>query len=158
MATIHEKIRLSLKDRGLSVRSGAEKCGIKYRTLHSALADERDISFSMLERLSAGLGIDFAYFSDSASSVTMEVARDKDKGVDGSLQRLRLSFDRTFREAAYAGRRASLESFLNWWVSHSGRLENFDQLAPHIDLFDPPHLEVGARPSTGFRLRAIRNW
>mmetsp|Transcript_27657 Transcript_27657/g.51372 ORF Transcript_27657/g.51372 Transcript_27657/m.51372 type:complete len:239 (-) Transcript_27657:4-720(-) len=141
MPLIHEKIRLALKDRRMSLRSAAEVCGIKYRTLHSALADERDLSFSTLERLSGGLNIDFAYFSDSAPSVTIEELRDRNKNVDASLRRVRLSFDKSFRAAAYAGRRVSLEGFLNWWVSNNGRLEGFDQLVSHVDLFDPPSQE-----------------
>lgn len=31
-----------------------------------------------------------------------------------------------------------MESFLNWWVSNSGRLENFDQIAERVDLFEAP--------------------
>ena len=122
----------------MSVRFAAETCGINYRTLHSALSDERDLSFSTLERLSAGLNIDFAYFSDSAPSVALEEQRDKDKSVDDALRQTRDSFDRTFREAAYAGRRVTLDRFLNWWVSNNGRLENFEGVSTHVDLFAPP--------------------
>ncbi|MEP5730310.1 MAG: helix-turn-helix transcriptional regulator [Sulfitobacter sp.] len=138
MAEIHDKIRLAIKDLGHSVRSAAVVCGIKYRTLHSCLNDEREVSHSILEAISAGLDIDFGYFSNRSPKLSIDGLRSRNKSTDQLLRLLNEKFDNSLRKEAYDGNRVDLSSFLNWWVSNSGRLENFDQIANRVDLFDPP--------------------
>lgn len=138
MALIHEKIRAAITDRGLSQMAAAKKCDIVNRTLHSAIEDERKVSHDLLQKISDGLQIDFGYFSDAAPKVNLEPIRDRDRAVDQALKALRGSFEKACRTAAYDGNSITLQSFLDWWCSTSGRLENFDLIAPKLDIFCPP--------------------
>ncbi len=143
MAVVHEKIRAAIRDRKLSMRAAASLCNVNYRTLHSALNDERDVSHSLLQRISDGLDIDFGYFGDFAPIIVLEETRDRTRAVDNALRAAKVSFDRTCRTAAYSGNGVTLQSFLNWWCSTSGRLENIEQIASKVDIFDPPNIETG---------------
>jgi hypothetical protein len=138
MPLIHEKIRTAIADQGLNISSAAARCEIKYRTLHSCLNDERDVSTSLLQRISDGLNIDFNYFSDRSPKIELEGFRSQDSSIDNALKNIRDHFEGGVRRAAYEGRKVSLESFLNWWVRNNGRLENFDMVAERVDLFDVP--------------------
>ena len=139
MPLIHEKIKMAIADNELSLRAASLRCGIKYRTLHSCLNDERDVSTSLLQKVADGLSIDFKYFSDRVPKLDLEGFRSKDAATDHALRNIQSHFDARIRRAAYDGKNVSLESFLNWWVKNSGRLENFDQIAERVDVFEAPN-------------------
>ncbi|UWQ51105.1 helix-turn-helix domain-containing protein [Leisingera caerulea] len=141
MALIHQKISALLADMNLSNRQAALKCGIPYGTFNSALKNEREIGWSTLDALSRGLGVSFRYFSSDTAG--LELLPDRQPGGPGSkaFEILNAQMQAATRTRQYSGCDVSLQDFLDWWFSNSGRLEGFDQLQHTVDMFDPPDPE-----------------
>ncbi|MFY0619304.1 XRE family transcriptional regulator [Shimia sp.] len=135
---LHDKIRLAISDRGHTISSAAKACDISYRTLHSAVNERRDIGVSILQRLSAGLDIDFGHWSDRTPQIKLSEQRDRNKEIDFLLSEIRHRADQYFRQASYRSEGLTLNAFLDWWCVNGGRLEGFEQLSPKLDIFEPP--------------------
>lgn len=138
MTNICDKIEFAMRDKNLNARQTAIRCGLKYSTFHSALRNKSEFGISTIKALCDGLGISLSYFSDDAPMLDLvhfETKCPLDKEANDILS-TRLKSQA--RHIAYSGTKITLESFLDWWVSNSGRLEAFDQLAENIDLFEPP--------------------
>lgn len=138
MTKICDKIVFAMRDKNLNPRQTAMKCGLKYSTFHAALKNKSEFGISTINALCEGLGISISYFSDDAPMLDLvhfETTSALDKEANDILRdRLKTHT----RHIAYNGTKITLESFLDWWVSNSGRLEAFDQLAENVDIFEPP--------------------
>lgn len=141
MAAIHEKITKIYKAQGMTTRQAASVCGFKYTTFRSMLNDEREVSASTLDAFSQAFNVPFGFFSDRIP--TIKVERDPKDGPtqEAISNKATSAFHLAGLRAAKAGEKVTLQSFLNWWVSNSGRLENFDQIADRVDLFEKPSQE-----------------
>lgn len=141
MGVVHDKIRLAISDRGMTMPQAAKACDLKYTTLRTCLVDERDIPFSTLSAISNGLSLDFAYFSDAVPAISLEDFRSRDRAVAEAMRGIKAELEKTARGILYKGDAISLQSFLDWWVTNCGRLENFDRIAERVDVFEVPSKE-----------------
>ena len=149
MAVVHQKIRSVFSDKNLSLRQASLKCDIKYSTLHSMLNDEREVSYSILDAICSGLNISMAYFSSSVASLDIDGFASHDAVYEKATDILDRALKRTSRNELYRGHKIGLEDFLNWWFANSGRLESFEGLAQHVDIFKPPNKDSQRiRPTT----------
>ncbi|UWQ27267.1 helix-turn-helix domain-containing protein [Leisingera sp. M527] len=141
MALIHKKISALLTDMNLSNRQAALKCGIPYGTFNSALKNEREIGWSMLDALARGLGVSFHYFSSDTAGLELLPDRRAEEAGRKAFEILNAQLQSAARSRQYRGCDVSLQDFLDWWFANSGRLEGFDQLQHQVDLFSPPDAE-----------------
>lgn len=141
MALIHRKITDLLRDLNLSNRQAALKCGIPYGTFNSALKHEREIGWSMLDALARGLGVSFSYFASDTSAVELLPGEAATLSDSAAFEILNARMKEAARKRQYSGCDVSLQDFLDWWFANSGRLECFDRLQPHVDMFEPPSAE-----------------
>lgn len=141
MALIHEKISALLADLNLSHRQAALKCGIPYGTFNNALKNEREIGWSTLDALARGLGVSFQYFASDNSGLELLADSQVSAAERAAVDILNARMQASARNRQYKGCDVSLQDFLDWWFANSGRLEHFDKLQPHLDLFEPPDPE-----------------
>ncbi len=138
MPQIHDKIEKIYTARNLSTRQAALTCGLKYTTFRSMLQHRREIPASTLEAISKAFNVPFGYFSDRVPSIEVSNPNGGSKTTEEISSLATSAFQRAGIESVRSGDKVTLESFLNWWVSNSGRLENFDQIAERVDLFEAP--------------------
>lgn len=141
MALIHQKISALMADLNLSVRQVASKCGIPYASFSNALMHEQEIGWSTLDALARGLGVSFRYFASDTAGLELLPEHLPDGGGSKAFEILNARMQTTVRARQYCGCDVSLQDFLDWWFSNSGRLENFDQLQNHVETFEPPDAE-----------------
>ena len=141
MALVHEKIHALLADLNLSKRQAALRCGIPYGTFNNALSNEREIGWSTLDALARGLNVSFQYFSSDTTGLELIPDARDSVAERAAVEILNARMQATARNRQYKGCDVSLQDFLDWWFANSGRLESFDKLQPHLDVFEQPDAE-----------------
>lgn len=138
MSTIHEKIIALYAHRNITMKDAAGLCGINYTTFRSMIINQRAIPHTTLEALARAFSVPFDYFSDAWPILRVETDGDADQVCNLVARKANFAIKSAALDAAKQRQRLTLKSFLNWWVAHSGRLENFDQISDHVDLFEVP--------------------
>ncbi|WP_321829773.1 helix-turn-helix transcriptional regulator [Thalassovita sp.] len=135
MALIHQKVQAILAEKNLNLRRAAISCGINYRTLHSAISNERDLTFSLLDPLTRGLGVSLSYFS---SDVPIDKIKEHIHQTGPALIAIKTIEDALTAARENAKGRPNCSDFLDWWYRNDGRLDEFDGIRPYVDQFLPP--------------------
>ncbi|WP_226560764.1 helix-turn-helix domain-containing protein [Salipiger thiooxidans] len=130
--TLHIQLRNLISASGRSMREIAGTAGIPYTRLHSALTNESNMRFEDVASLACVLKVSLDELAGTPTNIReAAIAR---RLLNGALE--------LAHNEALLTQNVDLETFLDWWHSTRGRLENWDKIKPAVDLFRPPGPEA----------------
>ena len=136
--TLQSKIKTLIKSRKSSIPKLAAAIGVPEQTLMYSLRAGGKIPFETVVKIAREYRVPIETFADDTiegpKPVEYETLQYASEILDLALRRANNQlFVRQSEEVPL-----NLESFLWWWETNSGRLENFDQVKPYVDFFEPP--------------------
>ncbi|MCA0963304.1 hypothetical protein [Salipiger bermudensis] len=126
--SIHTQIKCLIEASGRSMRDVAKSANIPYTRLHGALSNGSSMRFEDVASLSLTLGVSLDDLARTPPSVREQEAARRILSLALELGDTAKIYQPTI----------GLESFLDWWHAHGGRLENWDSVKLNVDLFEPP--------------------
>ena len=145
--SLQAKIKTQIKAHKSSIPKLAAAIGVPEQTLMYSLREGGKIPFETVVKIARHFSLDLNSFaSDQAFEASPKpTAQTIDTHTwEIATEALNLALRRAHAKAADIAREEvplSLEAFLWWWESHSGRLENFDSMRPYVDFFEAPSRE-----------------
>lgn len=134
-------VKAVISQSGQNKASIAKAIGVPYSTLCSILSGEKKtkrIEWDLVCALADHFKKDLEYFRGASKP---EPSTEHVAEAISVLQEAILK-----AEAAHSfqlkSQQINCDTFLTWWEQHRGRLENFDEIAPHVDLFEPPEADA----------------
>ncbi|WP_147127222.1 helix-turn-helix domain-containing protein [Shimia ponticola] len=151
--SLQTKIRTLIKSHKSSIPKLAAAIGVPEQTLMYSLRAGGKIPFETVVKIAREYRVPLETFAEEGpekeATVEYETLQYASEILDLALRKANKQlFVRQSEEVPL-----NLESFLWWWESNSGRLENFDSVKPYVDFFEPPSndsniiqpVEVGRR-------------
>ena len=132
MTQLHDLIRCEIEVASTTLRAVAIACGISYPKLNAALNNYSALDYRDVSAIEHRLGLGYGFFAQQMSPTTENPA-DSD-AVLLLNQALRLARQQKVRRA----NRVTMKQFLDWWYSHSGRMEEFETIRDRVDVFSTP--------------------
>jgi hypothetical protein len=117
------------------LKQACDAAGLKYSTLHSQIANRRDIPFTTIERLCNVAGVSLEAFRQSRAEIGI-LAPQPSAALH---QRAAAAYSQAMRdvqaEMLRYGSDIMIDDVLNWLNRNNGKLTDFDALRERVDLF-----------------------
>ncbi|MDQ2090536.1 helix-turn-helix domain-containing protein [Marimonas arenosa] len=135
--SVGDNILKACKARGVSLARACTLADLRYSTLHSQIANEREIPFSTIDKLSAALNLPLGYFSSHEPAVRIEPDEEATLLQARAARALSNLLERQVAALADWGYQIGVEDVLDWLIAHDSMLIKHDWLIERVDLFYP---------------------
>lgn len=136
-----DKISKLCASRGVSLKRACEHSGVSYNTLSSQIANQRSIPFETISALADFFHVPLDVFAEKRSMLSLHVDSQADevhrRTADVYSVAMQVAKDRMLADGYPFG----TDEVLNWLSRNDGRLDDFDVLKEHVDLFHPIRAE-----------------
>lgn len=138
--SLQAKIKSLIKSRKTSIPKLAVAIGVPEQTLMYSLREGGKIPFETVVKVARHFSVPLEAFTDDAE-LPAAAPMPEEQAFEYASEILDLAL-RKARNKLFVKQSESvplsLESFLIWWESTSGRLENFDQIRPFVNVIAAP--------------------
>lgn len=135
--SIGESILKACKTRGLSLARACSLADLRYSTLHSQIANNREIPFSTIDKLSLALNMPLGFFSAHEPAIRIQPAENASAEQIAAAIDLADQVQQETTAMSDWGFQIGLEDVLDWLLSTGNRLVKHDWLSDRVDLFYP---------------------
>ncbi|MDU8929608.1 helix-turn-helix transcriptional regulator [Alisedimentitalea sp. MJ-SS2] len=135
--SVGNNILKACKARGLSLSRACTLADLRYSTLHSQIANGREIPFTTIDKLSLALNMPLGYFSAHEPAIRIEPAVNASEDQVEFAKELASQVQQETTALSDWGFQIGLEEVLDWLLSTGNRLVKHDWLIEKVDLFYP---------------------
>lgn len=123
--------------RGLSLARACALADLRYSTLHSQIANGREVPFSTIDKLALALNMPIGFFSAHEPAIRIEPVEGASREQAEAARALAGQLQHETTAMSDWGFQVGLEEVLDWLLSTGNRLVKHDWLIERIDLFYP---------------------
>lgn len=139
MQDFHQRLKAFIQDAGYDYKSLSLEIGQGERYISNLLATKSDPGYSSVVKICSALGITPNQIAGLSNKITIAGGETDNRIITAQVERILRAVTReAHRKLNQRGTRPLLDDMLTWWHQQGGKLNNFDALSEHVDLYKAP--------------------